>query len=89
MKKSNLFISAFSLIAVIFISQSLFVVSEVERVYFRTTQQYCMQNIYVRTCMLTRFIVTIALSIEEAILHPHTSARHICSMLALLLNGLV
>ena len=31
MKKSNLFISAFSLIAVIFISQSLFVVSEVER----------------------------------------------------------
>ena len=31
MKKSNIFISAFSLIAVIFISQSLFVVSEVER----------------------------------------------------------
>ena len=31
MKKSNLFISAFSLIAVIFVSQSLFVVSEVER----------------------------------------------------------
>ncbi|GIT32660.1 MAG: protein HflC [Gammaproteobacteria bacterium] len=31
MKKSNLFISAFSLIAVIFFSQSLFVVSEVER----------------------------------------------------------
>ena len=31
MKKSNIFISAFSLIAVIFISQSLFVVSEIER----------------------------------------------------------
>jgi len=31
MKKSNIFISAFGLIAVIFISQSLFVVSEVER----------------------------------------------------------
>ena len=31
MKKSNLFISAISLIAVIFVSQSLFVVSEVER----------------------------------------------------------
>ena len=31
MKKSNIFISAFSFIAVIFISQSLFVVSEVER----------------------------------------------------------
>ena len=31
MKKSNIFISAFSLIAVIFVSQSLFVVSEVER----------------------------------------------------------
>ena len=31
MKKSNIFISAFRLIAVIFISQSLFVVSEVER----------------------------------------------------------
>ena len=31
MKKSNIFISAFILIAVIFISQSLFVVSEVER----------------------------------------------------------
>ena len=31
MKRSNIFISAFSLIAVIFISQSLFVVSEVER----------------------------------------------------------
>ncbi len=31
MKKSNLFISAFSLIAVIFVSQSLFVVSEIER----------------------------------------------------------
>ncbi len=31
MKKSNIFISAFGLIAVIFISQSLFVVSEIER----------------------------------------------------------
>ena len=31
MKKSNIFISAFSLIAVIFISQSIFVVSEIER----------------------------------------------------------
>ena len=31
MKKSNIFISAFSLITVIFISQSLFVVSEIER----------------------------------------------------------
>ncbi len=31
MKKSNIFISAFSLIVVIFISQSLFVVSEIER----------------------------------------------------------
>ncbi len=40
-----------------------------------------MQNIYVQTCMLTRFIIAVALSMEEAILHPHTSARHIFSML--------
>ena len=31
MKKSNIFISAFSLLVVIFLSQSLFVVSEIER----------------------------------------------------------